>query len=110
MADEFDGCECVWSHEYAMQRLLAMIRQNQNHCTDTECIDISGRVREANPTGGEEGNFTMMTMLMIFAVLMYLIRPESILKLTNTKRRSRRQDPNDDMPPPPPPPAPPAVN
>ncbi|CAD7015462.1 unnamed protein product [Ceratitis capitata] len=57
MADEFDGCECVWSPEYAMQRLLAMIRQNQNHCTDTECIDISGRVREANPTGGEEGNF-----------------------------------------------------
>lgn len=25
MGDEFDGCECVWSHEYAMQRLLAMV-------------------------------------------------------------------------------------
>ena len=62
MSDEFDGCECVWSHEFAMQRLLNFvsilyilllvnpnllnaisvrfqIRQNQNHCTDTECID-----------------------------------------------------------------------
>ncbi|XP_049308771.1 small integral membrane protein 14 isoform X1 [Bactrocera dorsalis] len=112
MGDEFDGCECVWSHEYAMQRLLAMIRQSQNHCTDTECVDISGRMRETTTTGNgnEESNFTMVTMFMIFAVLMYLIRPESIMKLTNTKRRSQRQDPNGGLPPPPPPPAPPAVN
>uniref|UniRef100_A0A0A1X4S7 Small integral membrane protein 14 n=1 Tax=Zeugodacus cucurbitae TaxID=28588 RepID=A0A0A1X4S7_ZEUCU len=113
MGDEFDGCECVWSHEYAMQRLLAMIRQSQNQCTDTECVDISGRMRESTTTGtdlNEGSNFTMVTMFMIFAVLMYLIRPESIMKLTNTKRRSRGQDPNGGLPPPPPPPAPPAVN
>lgn len=61
MGDEFDGCECIWSHEMAMQRLInfvschnahcthilnlpspllpKQIRQNQNACTDTECID-----------------------------------------------------------------------
>lgn len=62
MGDEFDGCECIWSHEMAMQRLInfvschiwthkiyifytppfsfsVQIRQNQNACTDTECID-----------------------------------------------------------------------
>ncbi|XP_067632387.1 uncharacterized protein C34C12.4 [Eurosta solidaginis] len=113
MADEFDGCECVWSHEFAMQRLLAMIRQSQNHCSDTECIDVSGRLREATTTGtgNEDGNFTMMTtILMLFAVLMYLIRPDSFMKLTNTKRSSRKQDDDGDLPPPPPPPAPPAVN
>jgi len=110
MGDEFDGCECVWSHEFAMQRLLAFIRQSQNHCTDTECIDVSGRLRDATPaTGGnEEQNFTMITMFMIFAVIMYFIRPESIMKLTTSKRRTGPQGPegsNDGLPPPPPPPA-----
>lgn len=73
---------------------------------------VSGRMRETTTTGtgNEESNFTMVTMFMIFAVLLYLIRPESIMKLTNTKRRSQRQDRNGGLPPPPPPPAPPAVN
>lgn len=35
MGDEFDGCECVWSHELAMQRLLNFVsfvykKKNQN--------------------------------------------------------------------------------
>lgn len=25
MADEFDGCECIWSHELAMQRLINFV-------------------------------------------------------------------------------------
>lgn len=25
MSDEADACECVWSHEFAMQRLLAFV-------------------------------------------------------------------------------------
>ncbi|XP_053965208.1 small integral membrane protein 14 [Anastrepha ludens] len=109
MGDEFDGCECVWSHEFAMQRLLAMIRQSQNHCTDVECIDVSGRVRETTTgSGNEESTLIMTTMFMLFAVLMYFIRPESIRKYT--KRHSQRQDSNGGLPPPPPPPAPAAIN
>ncbi|XP_059225098.1 small integral membrane protein 14 [Stomoxys calcitrans] len=108
MGDEFDGCECVWSHELAMQRLLNFIRQNQNECTDTNCIDVSGRLQQTTPsTGGEENNFTMMTMVMIFALIMYFIRPESILKLTNgSNKRSDRPDRGNG----PQPPTPPAVN
>lgn len=43
-------------------------------------------------SGNEEGNFTMMTMIMIFALIMYFIRPESILRLTNSSKRNG-QDP-----------------
>lgn len=25
MGDEFDGCECIWSHEMAMQRLINFV-------------------------------------------------------------------------------------
>ncbi|XP_075169343.1 small integral membrane protein 14 [Haematobia irritans] len=108
MSDEFDGCECVWSHEWAMQRLLNFIRQNQNECTDTNCIDVTGRLQQPPPpTGGEENNFTMMTMIMVFALIMYFIRPESILKLTNSSnKRNNGQDRGNG----PQPPTPPAVN
>ncbi|XP_019891341.1 small integral membrane protein 14 [Musca domestica] len=112
MADEFDGCECVWSHEWAMQRLLNFIRQNQNECTDTNCIDVTGRLQQPSAsTGDEEGNFTMMTMIMIFAMVMYFIRPESILKLTsNNKRNGGNPNGNNGGGPSSPPPTPPAVN
>lgn len=61
MGDEMDECACIWSHEFAMRRLLALVnkrfyinfvviplkcyfysfqlRQGQAYCTDTECID-----------------------------------------------------------------------
>ena len=112
MADEFDGCEYIWNHQFTMQRLLNLIRQNQNVCSDTECMDVSGRMLQqatVPTTGNEDTNFTMMTMLMIFAVIMYFIRPQSIMNFTNPKRRSQGQDPNGSSPPPPPP-APPAVH
>ncbi|XP_073844802.1 small integral membrane protein 14 [Musca autumnalis] len=115
MGDEFDGCECVWSPEWAMQRLLNFIRQNQNECTDTHCIDVTGRLQQpSTSTGDEEGNFTMMTMIMIFAMVMYFIRPESILKLTNSNNKRNGGNPNGNNgsggPSSPPPPTPPAVN
>ncbi|XP_061392551.1 small integral membrane protein 14 [Musca vetustissima] len=112
MGDEYDGCECVWSHEWAMQRLLNFIRQNQNECTDTNCIDVTGRLQQpgGSSTGGEEGNFTMMTMIMIFAMVMYFIRPESILKLTNSNKRNGGNPNGNNGGGGPPPPTPPAVN
>lgn len=108
MGDEFDGCEYIWSHQFSMQRLLNFIRQNQNHCSDTQCMDVSGRVLQpatVSPTDSndEVTNFTMMTMLMVFAVIMYFIRPQSIMKFANSKRSSREQDPHGSPPPPPPP-------
>ncbi|TMW43489.1 hypothetical protein DOY81_011433 [Sarcophaga bullata] len=94
MGDEFDGCECIWTHEMAMQRLLNF---------------VSDRIQPNTP-GGEDSNFTMMTMVMIFALVMYLIRPESVLKMTTTKGRGQGPSNGNGGSNQPPPPAPPAVN
>ena len=38
--DGFDPCECIFSHEMAMRRLLSLLRQSQSHCTDNECSQV----------------------------------------------------------------------
>ena len=42
MADgsDFDPCECIFSHEMAMRRLLNLLRQSQSYCTDNECNQV----------------------------------------------------------------------
>uniref|UniRef100_D3TLT9 Small integral membrane protein 14 n=1 Tax=Glossina morsitans morsitans TaxID=37546 RepID=D3TLT9_GLOMM len=120
MGDEFDGCECVWSHEYAMQRLLAFIRQNQNDCTDHYCLDATDNLRQSNSLSSpsdveaeDDTNCTMMTMLMVFFLVLYLIRPQSLMSFKNTgKRGGPDADGNGGsaLPPSQPPPAPPAIN
>ncbi|XP_037930409.1 small integral membrane protein 14-like [Teleopsis dalmanni] len=105
--DEFDGCECVWSHEFVMQQLLALMRRSQTNCNDVECIDVSGRLQQP-AVARQDDNIVMMVMFMILAVIMYLIRPETLLKFTNTKRRTPDGDERHGDPPPPP--APPAIH
>uniref|UniRef100_A0A8C5YDF1 Small integral membrane protein 14 n=1 Tax=Microcebus murinus TaxID=30608 RepID=A0A8C5YDF1_MICMU len=34
----FNSCECVYSHEHVMRKLINLLRQSQSYCTDTECI------------------------------------------------------------------------
>nr|XP_032289795.1 LOW QUALITY PROTEIN: small integral membrane protein 14-like [Drosophila virilis] len=105
MADEFDGCECIWSHELAMQRLLNFIRQNQNACTDTECIDVSGRVAQPAIGGGDTGgSFTIAMVFMLLAMFMYVVNPSVWASFSNNKP-SRRDNNPDGAPPPQPPPA-----
>lgn len=110
--EEFDGCECIWSPEFAMQRLLNFIRQNQEHCTDSECIDVSGRVAPQSDSlaclNDGSSNYMMLTIFTILAVIMFFIRPETILNMTGTKpaRRQQRRNDGDDgngngQPPPP---------
>jgi len=43
MADggDFDPCECIYSHEMAMRRLLSLLRQSQSYCTDNECPQVN---------------------------------------------------------------------
>uniref|UniRef100_A0A4W6BNM3 Small integral membrane protein 14 n=1 Tax=Lates calcarifer TaxID=8187 RepID=A0A4W6BNM3_LATCA len=31
----FDPCECICTQEYAMRRLINLLRQSQSYCTDT---------------------------------------------------------------------------
>ncbi|XP_055707862.1 small integral membrane protein 14 [Phlebotomus papatasi] len=97
MADEFDGCECIWSHEIAMRRLLTLLRQNQNYCTDTECIDLPS----SNPDNLGTG-FTTMTMFLVFAVILFMMRPSSLRRNVGTTEKpvANRPGTDDGGPPP----------
>jgi len=107
MGDEMDGCECIWSHEFAMQRLLALIRQSQNHCTDTDCVDVVSRLEQRAPINGgnESQNFVMMAMCLMIFLIMYFVRPSSFVK-----ERRQGQGPPNNGPSAPPPPTPPAIH
>nr|XP_016930451.1 small integral membrane protein 14 [Drosophila suzukii]XP_016930452.1 small integral membrane protein 14 [Drosophila suzukii]XP_016930453.1 small integral membrane protein 14 [Drosophila suzukii]XP_016930454.1 small integral membrane protein 14 [Drosophila suzukii] len=110
MSDDLDGCECVWSQEYAMQRLINFIRQNQNACSDTECFDVTGRTtQQAQVAGrGDDSGFSVAMIFLIVAMFMYILNPSTWGNLTSNKRAGVRRD-NQDGPPPPQPP-PPAIN
>ncbi|CAL8333933.1 unnamed protein product [Lota lota] len=74
----YDPCECVCSHEYAMRRLINLLRQSQSYCTDTECLqEIPG------PSGSvaNGGDLTLPVILMgwmLLALLLFLLRPSSL--------------------------------
>ncbi|CAD5126010.1 DgyrCDS14187 [Dimorphilus gyrociliatus] len=104
MADGgFDPCECVWSHEGAMQRLLNMLRNSQNQCSDTECFQ-----NPPGPTGtpGDGGYSMMMVMLgwLVVATALFLLRPQSLRRVTGGDQKPSRNGQNDDNQSPPPPP------
>jgi hypothetical protein len=44
----FDPCECIFSHEMAMRRLLSLLRQSQSYCTDNECIQVGSSVQSVS--------------------------------------------------------------
>ncbi|KAI8489031.1 PREDICTED: small integral membrane protein 14-like [Branchiostoma belcheri] len=74
----WDPCECVWNHFHAMDRLLELLRNSQQYCTDNECVqDPPG------PNGTPEGDAGLtLTMMMIawvvIALVLYLLRPQSL--------------------------------
>ena len=37
-----DACECVCSYQWAMRRLMQILNQAQNYCTDDGCNDGPG--------------------------------------------------------------------
>lgn len=101
--DNMDICECIWSHELAMRRLLSLLRQSQSHCTDTECIEELTSL----PSGGqlsETNSFVMMAMLwMVVALVLFLLRPRSLRSSSaDSKPRNTEPDNNDGRPPQPP--------
>lgn len=100
MSDEFDGCECIWSHELAMRRLLSILRNGQSYCTDNECIDLPNA-----PNQGASDNFFMLMLFMIFAVILYVMRPASLRRRNDLNKAlpPSNGDPSNDG-------APPAVN
>lgn len=88
MADEgIDPCECIWSHEMAMRRLIAWLRQSQSYCTDNECIDDLN-LPQSNPASG----FLMMSLFIAFVLAMFMMRPSSLRTLPQDSKPSRNQD------------------
>lgn len=98
----------------------SQLRQGQAYCTDSECIDrtynfllrfnwfqcdndnywfwiLVATVPLSGPSGqrADDGNnFVMMSMLMIFAVILYLFRPNSLRRSTNDMEKNAQEPPN----------------
>uniref|UniRef100_A0A914YHL5 Small integral membrane protein 14 n=1 Tax=Panagrolaimus superbus TaxID=310955 RepID=A0A914YHL5_9BILA len=96
MAYEDDPCECLLSHEAMMQRLLNILRQSQDECSEggncTTEINIS------------TNTFTigLITLLSAFAMLMFYTRPNSLRSSSNlSNEKSRNNFGGRDQQPPP---------
>ncbi|ESN99742.1 hypothetical protein HELRODRAFT_185806 [Helobdella robusta] len=103
MADgNFDPCECVWSHDAAMRRLLNLLRNSQSYCTENECIqDLPG---PSSDMSSSFYGFSMMTMMIIgwlvVATALFLLRPPSLRRSNDGKPRNQGEPGNQDPPPP----------
>uniref|UniRef100_A0A0K8RM10 Small integral membrane protein 14 n=1 Tax=Ixodes ricinus TaxID=34613 RepID=A0A0K8RM10_IXORI len=51
MDDGFDPCECIFSHDAAMQRLISLLRSSQSTCTDSECYQDLPAMPHGRPDG-----------------------------------------------------------
>ncbi|BFZ05477.1 hypothetical protein BsWGS_08516 [Bradybaena similaris] len=73
----FDPCECVdiMNHESAMQRLINMLRDSQNACTDSGCENPPNSLPGPN---GTQGYMFLMLGWMFIATLLYLLRPRTL--------------------------------
>lgn len=78
----FDPCECIFSPAGAMRRLISLLRQSQNYCTDEQCFG------EAPGPQSSEGDssLTMFMMFVVWVVLaatLYMFRPASLQEGTS---------------------------
>lgn len=67
------------------------LRNGQSVCTDNECTDL---VLPQNVTPGADSadNFTWMMIMMIAAVILYLIRPNSLRRRDGDLNKPSRDD------------------
>ncbi|XP_077157836.1 small integral membrane protein 14 [Paroedura picta] len=81
----FDPCECICSHEYAMRRLIDLLRQSQAYCTDTECLqELPG----PSPSADTSISVTMiMVAWLVLALALFWMRP------ANFRRSNRAEKP-----------------
>ncbi|KAJ9592273.1 hypothetical protein L9F63_001169 [Diploptera punctata] len=99
--DGFDPCECIWSHEMAMRRLLSLLRQSQAYCTDTECFEeLPGNL--PSPRGIENSFFIMALCWIAFALILFFMRPNSLQARDDVKPRDNEFGPRGTPPAPPP--------
>ncbi|XP_073464745.1 small integral membrane protein 14 [Aquarana catesbeiana] len=97
----FDPCECICSHNYAMRRLISLLRQSQSYCTDTECLQEMPGPNSSSSDGGFNVAMIVMAWLVIGFTL-YLLRPRSLRGARATgKPTSPHNDPSHEPPAPP---------
>ena len=75
--DGFDPCECIFSHETAMQRLLNMLRQSQSYCTDNQCA-VDPQALPGPTADNGTSLWMMMVAWLVLATALYLFRPRSL--------------------------------
>lgn len=93
MDDGFDPCECIFSHEAAMQRLISLLRSSQSACTDSECFQELPSMQQA---AGGSGFFLVMVGWMVLAMVLYYLRPNSLRNRDGGK--PGRQGPSNEPP------------
>lgn len=102
----YDPCECIYSHEAAMDRLLNLLRNTQTTCTDTECFtDGQPGPQGALPGGDGWGDSSWIFLIMwaVLALSLFFLRPSSLRRSEPEKpARGGGGDPNGDNQPPPP--------
>ncbi|XP_042891974.1 small integral membrane protein 14-like [Penaeus japonicus] len=108
MADEgFDPCECIWTHEMAMRRLLSLLRQSQTYCTDNSVSIETCPLTVPGPTmpSSDTGSDSMMLLVMwgLLAVVLFFLRPAAFHSNPDAKPSNSHQDGGS-------PPAPPTAN
>nr|XP_012560543.1 small integral membrane protein 14 [Hydra vulgaris] len=92
----FDPCECIFSPAAAMQRLISLLRNSQSYCTDEQCFGTP-------PGPGSNADTGVHLMLMaigwvILALVLYLLRPQSLRDAP--EKPERLNDDNGNQPPP----------
>ena len=97
MADDFDPCQCVCSTQWAMQRLLSILRQSQQHCTENECFPEAPGL-ERPPAE----NMDMLLMGFLWAMLVIVLfttRPNSLRGQQKNSSNEDGNNPPPDVPP-----------
>ncbi|KXJ13221.1 small integral membrane protein 14 [Exaiptasia diaphana] len=95
--DGFDPCECVYTYEGAMRRLISLLRSSQSYCTDNQCLQELPGPQQGNSTG-PEGNSTTLFLIMAWiaiAFILFLLRPQRLRQGGDkpTSREGPSQDP-----------------
>lgn len=93
---DYDPCECVCSHQWAMQRLLSILRSSQQYCTENECFGEMPNQDMQRPNE-DWGTFMIFMGWMVMALLLFMMRPASLRGQGDAKPR-----PNGNGGPPPP--------
>lgn len=99
---DFDPCECVWSHEHAMRRLINLLRSSQSQCTNDQCFPEMPGLSEG-PDGGISSMMMIMLGWIVVATALFLLRPTSLRRIRGGDMKPNRETDRSDNPPPAPP-------